>query len=147
VYLLKTAPIDPSNIIKGKYLFALIKSLLYVAPIVAAISFVLPHTGDISIALLEVAPILLVSNALGVLASVSYPPAYRGVGPPPFLIVLGLPLFSAVLTAIIPISFMTSYADPTLFVFVSIGMLLYAFLVVTLCIKRATRSFIRLQEI
>ncbi len=147
VYLLKTAPIDPSNIIKGKYLFALIKSLLYVAPIVVAISFVLPHTGDISIALLEVAPILLVSNALGVLASVSYPPAYRGVGPPPFLIVLGLPLFSAVLTAIIPISFMTYYNDPTLFVFVSIGMLLYAFLVVAICIKRATRSFIRLQEI
>jgi hypothetical protein len=147
VYLLKTSPVDPSSIVKGKYLFALIKSLLYVTPIVVAVSFVIPHTLDVSIALFEVILILFVSNAVGVLASVSYPPAYRGVGPPPFLIVMGLPLLSALLTAIIPLSFMAYYVDPTLFVFTSMSMLFYSFLVLVICVKRATRSFIRLQEI
>jgi hypothetical protein len=147
VYLLKTAPIIPSNIVKGKYLFALIKSFSYVAPIVIAFSFILPHTLNISIVLLEVILILMVSNAVGVLASVSYPPAYRGVGPPPFLIVVGLPLLSALLTAIIPLSFMTYFVDPTLFAVASIGMVLYSFMVLSLCVGRAAKSFNSLQEI
>jgi hypothetical protein len=146
-YLLKTSPISPRDIVMGKYLFALIKSILYVAPIVVALSFVLPHTISTSIVLLEAVLILMVSNGVGIMASASYPPAYRNVGTPPFLIVVGLPLAVALLTAIIPISFVTYYTDLIVFAVVSIIMSFYSILVALLCIGGATKSFIELLEV
>jgi hypothetical protein len=146
IYLLKTAPIDPDDVIKGKYLFALLKSLTYLAPIVIALSFIVPHVLDFSVALLEAVLILLVSNGVGILASVSYPPAYRGIGPPPLLIVISLPLVSALLTVIIPLSFMTYYTNLALFAFLSVAMIFYSYGLLRFFIKRATNSFLRLLE-
>jgi hypothetical protein len=146
LFILKTAPIDPRAIVNGKYLFALMKSALYIAPIVAVVSFLLPHRWNISFIALEVTLVLLVSNAVGILASVSYPPAYRGVGPPPFLVVLGLPFLCAVLTMIIPISFILSYTNSVLFATLSIPVIAYVFIVMKVCLKRAVGSFTRLQE-
>jgi hypothetical protein len=146
-YLLKTSPINPRSVIVGKYLFALIKSILYVAPIVVALSLILPHTISTSIVLLETVLILMVSNGIGILASASYPPAYRNVGPPPFLIVIGLPLAVAVVTAVIPILFITYYGDLILLAFISIIMLFYSIFVALICIAGATNSFIQLLEV
>jgi hypothetical protein len=147
VYLLKTSPINPRAVVEGKYLFALMKSILYVAPIVIALSFLLPNTMSISVVLLEAFLILLVSNGIGILVSASYPPAYRNVGPPPFLIMISLPLAVALATVIIPISFMAYFTNLALFLCLSIIMLFYSILVALLCIGGATKSFIDLLEV
>ena len=146
LFILKTAPIDPRALINGKYLFALMKSALYLAPIVVTVSFLMPHSWNISFIALEVTLVLLVSNAVAILASVSYPPAYRGVGPPPFLVVLGLPFLCAVLTMIIPITFILSYTNSILFAMFSIPVIAYVFIVMRWCLRRAVGSFIKLQE-
>jgi hypothetical protein len=114
LFILKSSPVKASRIIWGKYLFSLIQSASYAIPMVAAISILLPHAQDILLISIEVTSVLLVSNAIGILASVSYPPAYRGMGPPPLLILLGLPLLCIILTLIIPISLILFYPYITL---------------------------------
>ncbi|WXG43753.1 MAG: hypothetical protein WED04_06895 [Promethearchaeati archaeon SRVP18_Atabeyarchaeia-1] len=146
IFLLKTLPIGASSIIRGKYLFALFKSALYITPIIATVSVILPHTSAIPLVALQVTLVLLVSNAVGVLASVSYPPTYRGVGPPPFLVLLGLPLLSLVLTVIIPIMLVLSYGNWALFAFLLVNVVVYVGLVLRFCLRRAEASFVNLQE-
>lgn len=146
LFILKTAPIHPSEIVKGKYGFALLKSALYMVPIIGALSTLLPHSTDISLIALEVTLVVLVSNAVGLLSSVSYPPSYRGVGPPPFLIIIGLPVLCALLTAPIPFILMLPYSNVIQFVLQSGFMLLYVLFIVRICLGRATSSFVRLQE-
>jgi hypothetical protein len=146
IFLLKTLPIRPRTIIRGKYCFAVLKSAVYITPIVAAMSILLPHTSAIFLVALEVSLVFIVSNAVGVLASVSYPPTYRGVGPPPLLVILGLPLLSAILTVMIPVLLILSYGDTILFAFWSIAMLFYVLLIVRFCLRKAEESFVKLQE-
>jgi hypothetical protein len=146
LFILKSSPIKTSRIIWGKYLFALMRSATYAVPIVAAISFLFPHTVSIFLISVEVTLVLLVSNAISILASVSYPPAYRGIGPTPYLILLGLPVLCVALTLIIPISISLLYRFPTLFVLIFALMLSYVIFVVTSCLKKAETSFVRLEE-
>nr|MDO8133207.1 hypothetical protein [Candidatus Njordarchaeum guaymaensis] len=145
-FILKNSPINPANIVRGKYLLALLQSAIFIAPIIGAMFFVLPHTLDVLLVALEVALVLLVSNSVGILVSASYPPAYRGMGPPPFLILLGLPLLCATLTVIIPISLTLSYGNVALFQFTLACVLAYVYVVSGLCLKKATQSFTKLQE-
>jgi hypothetical protein len=146
LFILKSSPIKTSRIIWGKYLFALMRSATYAIPIVAAISFLFPHTLSIFLISLEVTLVLLVSNAISILASTNYPPAYRGTGSTPYLILLGLPVLCVALTMIIPISLLLFYRFPTLFGIISALMLSYVFFVVTSCLKEAESSFARLEE-
>lgn len=146
LFILKSSPIKTSRIIWGKYLFALMRSASYAVLIVAAISFLFPHTLSIFLISVEVTLVLLVSNSIGILASVSYPPAYRRMGPTPYLILLGLPVLCVALTLIIPISILLLYRFPTLFDFIFALMLSYVFFVVISCLKKAEKSFIRLEE-
>jgi hypothetical protein len=146
LFILKGSPIKTSRIIWGKYLFALMRSASYAFPIVAAILFLFAHNLDVFPISVEVGLVLLVSNAIGIVASVSYPPAYRRMGSTPYLIILGLPVLCVVLTVIIPISLSTLYSSVELFIFAFAFTLLYVFIVVTSCLKKAENSFVKLEE-
>nr|MDO8099166.1 hypothetical protein [Candidatus Njordarchaeota archaeon] len=146
LFILKSTPIHPASIIRGKYLLALLQSAIFTSPIIGAISLVLPHTLDVFLVALEVALVLLVSNSVGILVSASYPPAYRGMGPPPFLILLGLPLLCATLTVIIPILLTLCYGNKVLFPFMLLCVLAYVWKASGSCLKRAVQSFVKLQE-
>jgi hypothetical protein len=146
LFILKTAPMEPVALIRAKYLFALMKSAIYIAPIIFTMTLILPHSWNILFLVLEAVLVLLISNAVGILASVSYPPAYRAIGPPPYLLVVGLPFLCAILTAIIPISLLLSYGNTIMFLDLFVPVVLYVFLVLRFCLRRAAASFTRVQE-
>jgi hypothetical protein len=146
IFLLKTLPISSKSIVRGKYLFAVLKSVLYITPIIGTMSILLPHSTTLPLVALQVTLVLLVSNALGVLASVSYPSTYRGMGPPPLLVVFGLPLLCTFLTVIIPILLTLSYGSTMSFVYSSVILLIYVFLVLRFSLRKTEESFVRLQE-
>lgn len=141
LWILKTAPIKHEAIVSGKYLYALIITLLFSAPLITPLYLAIPGDWQRFQVLSVYLPIVAVMCGIGVAINAHFPPPSRDRTVLPFVAYLGFLVASVVVSLLLFTLFPGRPTGPPRVFFANMQIALVAGGIVFLCLKVASEGF------